>query len=140
MRQVRDQIKTLIAHTQGQPQADTVAASGKALIEKMTTWEEALVQPKQETFQDVINFPNKLNAEFIWLLGNVDAAGPPVTQGARDRHADLSRLWDQHRAEMNTLLENDVALFNMLIQEQAVPAIIVPTETKTEPSLGSGGG
>ncbi len=140
MRQVRDQIKTLIAHTKGQPQADTVAASGKALVEKMTTWEEALVQPKQETFQDVINFPNKLNAEFIWLLGNVDAAGPPVTQGARDRHTDLSQIWDRYRAEMNVLLENDVAIFNMLIQEQAVPAIIVPTDAETEPSLGSGGG
>ncbi len=85
MRQVREQVKGLVARMKGQAQADTIAAEGNVLMDRMTAWEEVLVQSKQETFQDVINFPNKLNAEFIWLLGNVDTAGPPVTQGARDR-------------------------------------------------------
>ncbi len=141
MRQVREQIGTLVGHTKGYPQADTIAASGKALMDKMTLWEEALVQAQQETFQDVINYPNKLNAEFIGLLGNVDGAGPPVTQGSRDRFADLMQLWSQHQTEMNTLLDNDVAVFNRLVQEQAVPAILVPAEedAATAPRLGSGG-
>ena len=132
MRQVREQVKGLVARMKGQVQADTIAAEGNILMDRMTAWEEALVQPKQETFQDVINFPNKLNAEFIWLQGNVDAAGPPVTQGARDRFADLSQLWNEQRVEMNVVLEQEVAEFNMLVQEQAVPAVIVPAEAASE--------
>ena len=139
MQQVREQVGGLIARAKGHPEADTIAAAGKVLMDRMTAWEEALVQPKQETFQDVINFPNKLNAEFIWLLGNVDSAGPPVTQGARDRFADLSQRWNEHRVEMNVLLEQEVAEFNMLVQQQAVPAVIVPAETTSEASPGGGG-
>ncbi|NJK82817.1 MAG: hypothetical protein HC912_02410 [Saprospiraceae bacterium] len=41
--------------------------SATAIVKKITTWEEALIQPNQKTFQDVINFPNKLNAELIDL-------------------------------------------------------------------------
>jgi len=139
MRQVREQVKDLLARAKGYPEADTIAVAGAVLMDRMAAWEEALVQSKQETFQDVINFPNKLNAEFIWLMGNVDAAGPPVTQGARDRFADLSQLWNEQRVEMNVLLEQEVAEFNMLVQEQAVPAVIIPAETATEESPGSGG-
>ena len=139
MRQVREQVKDLLARAKGYPEVDTIAVAGAVLMDRMTAWEEALVQSKQETFQDVINFPNKLNAEFIWLLGNVDAAGPPVTQGAHDRFADLSQLLHAQRVEMNVVLEQEVAEFNMLVQQQAVPAVIVPVETTSETSSGSGG-
>ncbi|MFB3133032.1 MAG: hypothetical protein ACE10K_10970, partial [Rhodothermales bacterium] len=61
------------------------------------------------------------------------------TQGAHDRFADLSQLWNENRVEMNVLLEQEVAAFNLLIQQQAVPAVIVPTEAATEASSGSGG-
>ena len=45
---------------------------GKELIKRITTWEENLIQPKQKTFQDVINFNNKLNSQLMHLKGFID--------------------------------------------------------------------
>ncbi len=40
-------------------------------MKSIVDWENNLIQPKQKTFQDVINFENKLNAEFNMLRSKV---------------------------------------------------------------------
>tara|TARA_B100001059_G_C17566756_1_gene442905 strand:+ start:231 stop:455 length:225 start_codon:yes stop_codon:yes gene_type:complete len=56
---------------------------GTELTKRIHAWEENLIQEKQKTFQDVINFNNKLNAQMIRLKSYIDQADPKVTQGAK---------------------------------------------------------
>jgi photosystem II stability/assembly factor-like uncharacterized protein len=126
MRKVRDQVNDLVDLTSEHAEADTLAALGKTVKEAITAWEETLVQPKQQTFQDVINFPNRLNAQFLNLMNLIDGAGPPVTQGARARLADLQAEWAERRAEMARIVAEDVAAFNALFESLGIPAVIVP--------------
>jgi hypothetical protein len=57
----------------------------EALTERINSWEENIIQAKQKTFQDVINFKNKLNAQLIQLKSYLDQADPKVTNGATER-------------------------------------------------------
>ena len=60
---------------------ESLYKKGSSLNEKLKKWSVnsfSLIK----TFQDVINFNNKLNAEFMHLKGYVDSADPAVTAGA----------------------------------------------------------
>jgi hypothetical protein len=127
LRDAREQVKALVERTADHEQADTIEAVGEALADGITTWEGELVQPKQETFQDVINFENKLSAEFVSLIGSVDGTPPPVTRGARDRLRDLLDEWATHRQTMLQLLD-DLSGFNALIQRLGVPPVVLKNE------------
>lgn len=98
------------------------------LIESLSDWERALIQPDQETFQDVINFPNQLNAEFMNLKQRVDGAHPQVTEGAKARLQDLLSAWQAHKSALDKIIKEDIAAFNNVYREREVPAIILEKE------------
>ena len=126
LREVRKQVKDWMSRTKSLANAKALADSGKALVDKITTWEEQVVQTKQETFQDVINFPNKLGAQFIYLMNEIDASDPPLTKGMTVRFTELQSEWERQRNRMKQLLEQHVPAFNAMIQQNAVPAVVVP--------------
>ena len=127
LRGVRDQVNALIERTSDHEDADTIRTAGTHLTEGITEWEGELLQPKQKTFQDVINFENKLSAEFLSLIGSVDGTHPPVIQGARERLQDLLVEWRGHQTTMMGLLD-ELAAFNALIQQLGVPPIVLKGE------------
>ncbi len=124
LRGARTQVEELVSRTAEHAEADTLEAAAGALNDGITEWEGELAQPKQKTFQDVINFENKLNAEFLSLIGSVDGTPPPVIQGARDRLADLLAEWSTHRSTMNDLFQQ-LEAFNRLVQDLGIPPIVV---------------
>ena len=93
--------------------------------EKIDEWEGVITQTRQETFQDVVNFPNKFNAQIIALLQSVDGTEPPVTAGARTRLVDLQVQWEQHRGSLETLMGEDLEAFNEAVRAAGVPAVII---------------
>jgi hypothetical protein len=95
----------------------------------LKAWEVKLIQPKQKTFQDVINFNNKLNAEWMYLKGFVDSDDPKVTQGAKDRFQDLMEQWKTNENELNAIIEVDFEAFESLYRSMEVPALVIQ-ETK----------
>lgn len=103
-----------------------MVTAGESLIEKIDEWRQQIIQEKQKTFQDVINFPNKLNAQFIYMLSSVDGAEPPLTEGERMRYEDLVAEWEALREEMESILDTDVPAFNEVYRQQDLPAILVP--------------
>ncbi|MFP8490218.1 VPS10 domain-containing protein [Gracilimonas sp. Q87] len=122
---VRDQINRLIKATKEHPKGEDVAKNGEAVNEKVTKWIESVVQPKQETFQDVINFPNKLNAQFLYLYNSINGTVPPVTEGAKQRFGYLQLVWRERKYAMQTILSEDVAGFNAFFKENDIPAVII---------------
>jgi photosystem II stability/assembly factor-like uncharacterized protein len=126
MRAVRDQVDALVALAANQPGAEPVRTAGAAYAARITDWEEAVVQTRQQTFQDVINYQNRLNAEFLFLKEAVDGAEPMVTEGMRSRLQDLLAQWREQRAVMERLVQTELAAFNALYREHGVPAVVVP--------------
>ncbi|TDQ33045.1 VPS10 domain-containing protein [Zeaxanthinibacter enoshimensis] len=125
MRSAKSQLKTYTDLLEGREEADTLLTKGKELVERINTWEENLIQPAQKTFQDVINFNNRLNAEFMNLRDYVDAAEPKVTQGARERMQDLQSQWKVYEQEKEAIVKTEMAAYNSLYNSLGLPAIIL---------------
>lgn len=132
-REVRRQVEELMDRTVSHSAATEIHAAGEALVEHLEAWEEPLVQARQETFQDVINFPNRLNAQYLYLLDAIDGSDPPVTVGARQRFDDLEAQWAEHEAALARLMALELSAFNTLFETHRVPAVIVPSDVATSP-------
>ena len=97
---ISEQVEAVVERTEDHPLADSIRASGESLTGAITDWEEALIQRRQQTFQDVINFRNKLDAQILALVGSVDGTEPPLTAGARERWTDLRDEWAAHESAL----------------------------------------
>ncbi|MCP9236164.1 glycosyl hydrolase [Lewinella sp. JB7] len=127
MRQVRSPVEALNDKLTNVSGTDDLVRQGTRIISRITDWENALIQPEQKTFQDVINFPNRLNAELMNLKSRVDGAVPVVTTGARERLRELTADWQRYRQVLDRIIDEDVAAFNAAYRELNLPAVIVPT-------------
>lgn len=99
---------------------------GEEALENISKWEGQLIQPKQETFQDVINFRNQLNAELLQLKSMIDSHIPKPTEGSKKRLEELIKSWEAYSAEMDQLIENNINAFNKAYQADNLPILIIP--------------
>jgi photosystem II stability/assembly factor-like uncharacterized protein len=126
VRAVRDQVNQTMERSREHPGAKAVGDAAKPLVEHLGTAEDSLIQKRTVDGQTVINFPMRLNQFYIYLLNAVDGADDGVTDGARTRYADLQRQWANVKAMVDRVLGDELNAFNRLIQEQGIPAVVVP--------------
>lgn len=100
--------------------------TGQRILDQIEQWEAKLIQPKHETRQDIINFPNQISAELMNLKQRIDRPTPLMTVGAQQRLTDLLSTWAGFKQEMRQIIHQDIAAFNELYRNYQMPAIIVP--------------
>jgi hypothetical protein len=123
LRSVREQVKALTGRLPAG--SDSVAAEGRRLIARIDSVEAILINPRSKTFQDVINFKNGLNDQYLNLGAAVNGTDAPVTQGMRERLADLERDWDAIRPRVDRILGAELDAFNATVRAMNVPAVSV---------------
>lgn len=133
MRKVKKQVELYNEMLKPKDDLKDVVKAGEDLVKKMEKWESNMIETRQKNFQDVINWPSQLNAEFFQLLGVADVAEPAVTQGARERFSDLKDQWAKHKKEMHDLLTQDIGAYNEKFKEKNIPALIID-EDKSVPN------
>ena len=126
MRKIRKQINEVVELLADKADMREVVDSGKKIAAKLLRWEEELVQNKAQSNDDVINFINKLSADYIFLNGEMDANIPYITQGQKDRYAELDGMWQSLKGRMNALLDKEVAGFNALCGQKRLEKVLVP--------------
>jgi photosystem II stability/assembly factor-like uncharacterized protein len=130
MRKARKQINDVTELLENKPELKDVINSGKKVTEKISAWEEKLVQPKIESNDDVINFENKLSADFMFVKGEMDTNTPYVTGGQKQKVEELSQNWQTIRGQMNELIQKDISDFNKLCNQKQLGKITMPNVTK----------
>ncbi|WP_335337879.1 WD40/YVTN/BNR-like repeat-containing protein [Sediminicola sp. YIK13] len=128
MRSTKSQIeayKKLLEKNNTISGAKELVVLGDSLLTRIETWEENLIQPKQETFQDVINFNNKLSAQLLHLKGYIDEAYPKVTQGAKTRLSDLLGQWNSFKKERDAMVVTEMKAYNEMYKKLEIPALIM---------------
>ncbi|MFK7931904.1 MAG: WD40/YVTN/BNR-like repeat-containing protein [Saprospiraceae bacterium] len=128
MRKVKTQIQNLQTTLTEIESAAALVDTGKMVIKAIEMWEENLIQPQQKTFQDVINFPNQLNAELMNLKSRVDTHTPQPTVGAQQRLKDLQGEWQGHKMEMERIIGEEVVAYNRMYAGLKLPILVVPDE------------
>lgn len=124
MREARSQLQGYKRQLQGKDEYKSLAEKADTLIGAIDRWEKKLIQPDQKTFQDVINFNNKLNAELMYLKNYVAQDDPRITSGARTRLNDLKAAWKTLQTEQEEITGKGFEAFNKRYREQNIPAII----------------
>ncbi len=132
----RDQLAIIVSHGEGAGYPADIVASADSIVSRLTEVEEGLRQTRNESEQDPLRFPPKLDTQFLTLYGyvtgvdNYSYGGPEgrPTEGAYQRFEDLNALWSGLSARLRQTLEADIAALNERIEAVGVPAIIVPSE------------
>ncbi len=124
LRDVKDQVQKIVERTKDADQGATIGAKGKALTGKVDVVDPKLTT-KARNGQDIINYRNGINAQYLFLLGNLES-NDVVTQPMRERFADLEKVWNSLRGEIETIEQVDVAAFNKLLQDAKIPGIVIP--------------
>lgn len=126
MQKISKQIKEVSTLLADKTELKTVVENGNAIVKKIKTWEDKLVQNKAESNDDIINFKNMLSADYIFVRGELDSNMPAVTDGQKQQLAALDAQWKALKNEMNDLINKDIAAFNKLCADKALTKVIVP--------------
>jgi hypothetical protein len=100
-----------------------VAAAAEALDQTLTTVEEALYQTKNQSSQDPLNYPIRLNNKLAALGATVASADAAPTAQAYAVYDELVAKIDAELKTLDGLLAEDVAAFNRLVREKEIPAV-----------------
>jgi len=123
MNEVKGQINDMLKRVKEEDDTTKVVQTGKALIEEIKHIKKKLVQTRQKTFQDVINFPNMLDNQLLVLQNTISGAEPPVTNGAKERYRDLQNEWSKYKTEIDQLFNQKIPAFNHLLAQKKVKYI-----------------
>ena len=124
-RNIKTQIKKMNNEIEGMDNMNELLQTGKDAIQALNEWEGDVIQTKMETFQDVVNFLNRLNSHMINLLGTIDRSDPPLTQGQIDRYSDLTDEWYNYKKKLDEIINNQIRSYNELHRSAGLPAIII---------------
>jgi seryl-tRNA synthetase len=124
IRDLRDQINSINKRLKGDPRAKAVADAGKGLDKKMTEVEEALIQTKAKSGQDVLNFPIRLNNQLVALGRVVGSAASAPTQQSYEVFDMLAKAVDEQITKWRTIVGTDLKAYDDTIKQQEIPALI----------------
>jgi hypothetical protein len=112
MRNMKKQLAGIIDRIENKEAFKMIVTLADSINDKIDDWEAKLIQTKSESNDDVINFVNKLTANYIFLRGELDTNTPHVTSGHVQRFKELNSEWLIYKAELNAILEKDIKNFN----------------------------
>ncbi len=125
IRDVRKQTDDVVARTRDWKGSKEIADAAKALNAKMTAVEEALYQTKNQSGQDPLNFPIRLNNKLAALTGVVASADAAPTAQAVAVYDELVGKINAELQKLDGILKTDLPAFNKLVRDQDIPAVIV---------------
>ncbi len=105
--------------------APELIVRAREITERLGEIERALIQTRNESPQDPLNFPTMLNDKLAALVYTVESPHAP-TESSRRVLESLETRARAQLSELERVLEEDVAAFNALAMELRVPAVVTP--------------
>jgi hypothetical protein len=125
IRDIRSQIDDALKRVEGQPYAQAISDRAQEIKDALSAVENEIYQTKNQSGQDPLNYPIKLNNKIAGVTGVVASADAKPTRQSYEVFDELSAQLQVQLDRLQAIVETDVPGFNALIAEHAVPAIIV---------------
>lgn len=126
LRKLREQLQSLQTRHEESIAESELAEALQSTLDQLTEIEETLYQTKNQSPQDPLNFPIRLNDKLAGLLGvSQVGAYPPTVQMIAVKDALTAAI----RAELDrwqTIKEQDLLRINDLAQQARLPAVALP--------------
>jgi hypothetical protein len=119
----RKRLESLLASLPTDGKYETVKKNGEALVKKMKTWDEDMVQRNSKAYDDVENFPNKFTADYMYLINQTESDIPRVNQPNLDLMKEMNAKGATLKARGNEILEKDIPTLNRELWEAGKGAI-----------------
>ena len=126
IRDARKQIEDVSNRLKDRPEGKAAVDAGKALNAKLTAIEEELYQTKNQSNQDPLNYPIRLNNKLAALAGVVASGDAAPTAQAYAVYEDLTGRINAQLQKLDQVLRADLPEFNKLVRD--VPAVVVKTK------------
>jgi hypothetical protein len=133
IRDVRKQVEDLLKRVKDQPNFKVINDAGTTLNKNLTAVEEALYQTKNQSSQDPLNFPIRLNNKLAALGGVVSSAEVGPTSQSYVVYDEVVGQIDAQLQKLAQIMKTDVPAFNQLVREQNIPAVVVKPPTSDTP-------
>jgi len=141
MNSVKKQIDDLDKRLPQDDHGKAVRDAGRKLQQKIDPIQDALIQSKAKSGQDVLNYPIRLNNELVALAGSISTADAAPTGQSYQVFDMLKQRSDDQVGRWDQVMKNDIAAINQLVRQQDVPAIILestPASASGAPSSPNG--
>lgn len=129
IRDVRKQAQDLAARYKDMPEGKAIEEASTSLAKKLTAVEEELYQTKNQSNQDPLNYPIKLNNKLAALGSIVASADAAPTDQSYQLHEELTTRINAQLRVLEGILSKDLADFNKLVREKNLPAVVVKKQS-----------
>ena len=123
LRQARAQVERL---QQNHPEAADLQAMARQAITSIDAWDHQIIQPLHETLEDEDAWETMLAGQVRFVLDVIESSGAPVTAGSLDRLADLQAEWKELEAQLQTIVNEDLAPIEKWAQANEVSYVAMP--------------
>jgi hypothetical protein len=137
IRGVRQQVQERLGRTQ----SAEVRTAGDSLLARMAVVEERLYQVRNQSSQDPLNYPIRLNNKLAALMSHVEEAENAPTEQSYQVFRELSGQLDREMAALNQLWAQDLEAFNRLLRANRLPPVTrTPLVINEDEPANAGGG
>ncbi len=125
IRDARKQINDTAARGKDHPKGKEISEAAKALSAKLTAIEEELYQTKNQSSQDPLNYPIRLNNKLAALGGVVGGSDSAPTDQSDQVYEYLSGKISAQLEKLKQVMSDDLPAFNKIVRDADIPAVIV---------------
>lgn len=124
VRAIRDQVNDISKRAVKAGYSEDVKTAAEELTKKLKVLEDSLIQTKNESGQDAINYQVKLDNHLAYLYSFVHEQDSKPNKSITDRFAELKAQLDGAEKDYHTLVDTDLKSFTTLLEENNIPRII----------------
>ena len=125
VRDIREQVQSLSSRALKAGFSDEVKKSAEELEKKLSALEQDLIQTKNESGQDPINYQVKLDNQLAYLYSAIHSQDSKPTQAIYQRYEDLNKQVLAAEKRFKDLAENEITKFEKMLEENNIPRIII---------------
>lgn len=138
IRDVRKQVNDTAARVKDQSNGAKLADAAKALSAKLTAIEEELYQTKNQSNQDPLNYPIRLNNKLAALGGVVGGSDDAPTDQSYKVYDDLTGRINAQLDKLKQVMATELPAFNKAVRDADIPAVIVKPAKADKPAASGG--
>jgi photosystem II stability/assembly factor-like uncharacterized protein len=125
IRDARKQIDDVVLRSKDAKGSKEIADAAKALNAKMKEIEETLYQTKNQSGQDPLNYPIRLNNKLAALTGVAASADAVPTAQTYAVYEELAGKINAQLQKLEAIMKTDLPAFNKLVRDQEIPAVLL---------------
>ncbi|MFZ9660288.1 MAG: WD40/YVTN/BNR-like repeat-containing protein [Chitinophagaceae bacterium] len=103
---------------------ESIRSKADALVSQLKQWEDDVVQNKAKSNDDIINYVNRITADYIFLKGEMDSNIPFITKGQKDQFDVLHQQWLILKGRKDAIQKN-IQELNEEISKAQVGRVII---------------